>query len=101
MENITGQFVNELKNQGKKLLVQYSASWCMPCKILTPKLERIENNYSDVSFVKIDIEQNMEHVTSLGITSVPTVIIYDGEKLIDRSVGIKDEKYYEDLLKLL
>lgn len=98
MTNVTGEFVNALKNQGKKVLVQYTASWCGPCRSLTPKLERLEKNYEDVSFVKVDVEQNIEHISTLNITSVPTVILYDGNNMISRSVGAQPDDFYKKIL---
>lgn len=101
MKNVTGDFVNESKKNGNKLLVQYTASWCNPCRMLTPRLERIENEYENISFVKVDVEQNMEHVAELLIISVPTVIVYNGEEIIHRGVGLNSEEYYRDILNKL
>jgi thioredoxin len=101
MENVTAEQVKELQSQGKKVLVDYWARWCMPCRTLIPKLESFENEYPNIVFVKIDVDSEQEHAMSAGIRSVPTVMIFDGDKLVDRSSGINDDSYYKDILNSL
>jgi thioredoxin 1 len=98
MENVSAQLVKELQSQGNKILVSYSAAWCGPCKALTPRLTELSKQYSEFKFLKVDIDQNRESVNELGITSVPTVMIYDGENLIDRSNGGRPDSYYKEFL---
>jgi thioredoxin 1 len=101
MENVKTEVVKQIQSEGKKLLVQYSTNWCQPCKALVPLLEKIEKEYSDVTFVKVNVEENMELASELGITSVPTVIFYNGTTLVDKSMGVKPETYYKDILNKL
>lgn len=101
MENITVDKVIELQKDGKKILVDFWAKWCMPCKQLIPRLENLESQYPNVVFVKVDIDENMDHVLNLGITSVPTVMVYDGENLIKRMTGAQQESVYKEILNNL
>jgi thioredoxin len=101
MENVTSEKVKQLKSEGKKILVDYWAKWCGPCKSLIPRLETIESQYPDVTFVKVDVDENMDSALDLGIRSVPTIIIYNGEKLISRSQGANSESFYKDILNNL
>jgi thioredoxin 1 len=101
MENVTSDKVKELQSQGKKILVDYWAKWCGPCKSLIPRLEGFEGQFSNVVFVKVDVDENMDAALDMGIRSVPTVIIYDGDKLINRSQGVQPEGFYKDILKNL
>ena len=48
----------ELQNKGEKILAQYTAAWCGPCRALTPRLSNMSNSYDKVKFVKIDVEEN-------------------------------------------
>lgn len=98
MENVTSAQVAQLQSEGKKLLVQYTATWCGPCKALTPRLSNLSNRYSDITFVKVDVEENMESARDLNITTVPTVMIYDGNTLINRSVGANTDSVYIKIL---
>ena len=101
MENVTAEQVKELQSQGKKVLVDYWARWCGPCRTLIPKLESFESEYPNIVFVKIDVDSEQQHAMSAGIRSVPTVMIYDGDNLVDRSSGINDDSYYKDILNIL
>lgn len=101
MENVTAEQVKELQSQGNKVLVDYWAKWCGPCKTLIPKLESFENEYPNIKFVKVDVDSEQQFAMSLGIRSVPTVMIFDGDKLVDRSSGVNDDSYYKNILNNL
>jgi thioredoxin 1 len=98
MENVSSEKVKQLQSEGKKILVDYWAKWCGPCKSLIPKLENIEKNYPDITFVKVDVDDNMDAALDMGIRSVPTILIYDGDKLINRSQGIQPDSFYKEIL---
>jgi thioredoxin len=101
MENVTTERVKELQLEGKKVLVDFWAKWCGPCKSLVPRLEAIENEYPNVTFVKVDVDENTDLALEMGIRSVPTVIVYDGETLINRSSGANPDGFYKDILNTL
>ena len=101
MTEVLSEHVKDLQTKGEKLLVQFSASWCGPCKTLTPRLENIEEEYSNVTFLKIDVDKNMDTAIELEIRSVPTVLIYNGNKLVDRSSGVQPDTYYKKVLDIL
>lgn len=101
MENVTSEKVKQLQSEGKKILVDYWAEWCGPCKVLIPRLELIEPQYPNVEFVKVNVDENMDSALDLGIRSVPTVIIYDGEKLISRTQGASADTFYKEILNKL
>jgi thioredoxin 1 len=98
MENVTAAQVAQLQSEGKKILVQYTASWCGPCRALTPRLSNLSNKYTDVTFVKVDVDENMEAAQELMISTVPTVMIYNGEILINRSTGANHDAVYTKIL---
>ena len=101
MEYVTAAQVAQLQSEGKKLLVQYTASWCNPCKQLTPRLYNLSNKYSDVTFVKVDVDENMDSARELLISTVPTVMIYNGETLVNRSTGANHDNVYSKILDAL
>jgi thioredoxin 1 len=101
MEYVTAAQVAQLQSEGKKLLVQYTASWCNPCKMLTPRLSNLSNKYTDVTFVKVDVDENMEAAQELLISTVPTVMIYNGDTLVNRSTGANHDAVYCKILDTL
>lgn len=70
-----------------KVLVQFHADWCGPCKTLTPVLEQIENNNEDVSLVRIDVDSDSEIAQKFSIRSIPTVIWYVDGEIKERHTG--------------
>lgn len=101
MKQITTDELKQLQTEGKKLLVDFYATWCGPCKQLMPKLEAIEGDYPNVQFVKMDVDQNMDIAKSLGIRGVPTVIIFEGNDVQDRSSGVQPDQHYRNVLSSL
>jgi thioredoxin 1 len=101
MTEVTGEQLEQLKKEGKNILLDLHGLWCVPCKLLMPKLELLEEQYKNVVFVKIDVDENMELAKDLGIRSVPTVIIYKGNELVNRSQGVQPDGFYKDILNNL
>jgi thioredoxin 1 len=98
MENVTSAQLTQLQSEGKKLLVQYTATWCGPCRALTPRLSNLSNKYTDVTFVKVDVDENMEAAQELLISTVPTVMIYNGDTLVNRTTGANHDSVYSKIL---
>jgi thioredoxin 1 len=99
MKKITIEELKNLQKENRKIIVDFSASWCGPCKILLPTLEKISDEMTDVEVVKIDVDEQSEFISEYGIRGVPTVIIYNGEQQIDRSSGVKPPSYYTEFFK--
>lgn len=98
MTEITGEQLEQLKKEGKNILLDLHGVWCGPCKMLMPKLEQIETQYDNVVFVKMDVDKNRDYVMELGIRSVPTIMIYNGKEIVDTIIGVKPDAHYKDIL---
>jgi thioredoxin 1 len=82
------------------VLVDFSAEWCGPCKMLSPILEELAEELKDsVNIVKIDIDQEQNLASTFEITSVPTLILFKDGKEIYRTQGVKDRKTLKNLLQ--
>lgn len=101
MRKITSTELEQLKSENKKILLDLYADWCGPCKMLIPKLETIETNYPDVEFVKMNVDEESAYTISLGVRSVPTVIIMDGNNTVSRTSGLQSDDYYKNILTTL
>lgn len=87
--NATDKNFNELINN-KKVIVDFFATWCGPCKMLSPVLEQLSNEYEDITFVKVDVDDCHEISKKYGIMSVPTLMKFENGKLIDSKVGYQN-----------
>lgn len=101
MTEITGEQLEQLKKEGKNILLDLHGVWCGPCKMLMPKLEQIETQYNNVIFVKMDVDKNRDYALELGVRGVPTVIIYNGETQVDRTSGVQPDGHYKNILNSL
>jgi thioredoxin 1 len=101
MELVTVEKLNEMKQNGDKVLADFYASWCGPCKMLMPKLELLQYDYPGVKFVKVDVDQNMEGSQEYGVRSVPTVMIFNGDNEVSRTSGVKPDSFYKEILNSL
>ena len=86
MKIITENEFKELVND--TIVVQFSATWCGPCKTLTKTIEQNEDKFN-VPFYKIDIDDAPQLAQALGIRSVPTIIRFENKQETKRLVGVK------------
>lgn len=78
--------LNEIVKEGVTV-VDFFATWCGPCKMLSPVLEELEEDRSDFKVVKIDIDKEEALARSYGIMSVPTLILFKDGKEVSKKVG--------------
>ena len=89
---------NELINKDK-VLVDFYADWCGPCKMIGPILEEIANENSDLEVVKVNVD-NFENIArSYGIMSIPTLIVFEKGKEVNKSIGFVDKDSILNLIK--
>ncbi len=81
------------------VLVDFFATWCGPCKMLSPVLEQVAQEVSDVSIAKLDIDESLEVAKQFGVMSVPTMIIFKDGKEVDRIVGLRQKNQIIEALK--
>ncbi len=79
---------DEIINDENLTIIDFSATWCMHCRTLTPILERISDKLDDVNFFQVDIDENEEVAKRYRIFSVPTLVAFREGKMIDSLVGI-------------
>lgn len=82
---------NELITNGK-VLVDFFANWCGPCKMLTPILEEIVGDRSETKIVKVDVDECEGLAKQFGVMSIPTLILFDNGKIIDKKVGFMSKE---------
>ena len=80
---------------------KFYADWCGPCKMLTPIMEQVKCNFSDIDFQNIDIESQYEIAQKYYVRSVPTVIIEKNGEEIHRFAGLQSEMAYTNALNEL
>ena len=86
-----------LKAPGK-VLVDFWADWCGPCRMVGPVLEELSGEYHDVAFLKLNVDENPVIAQSYEVMSIPTIIAFDGGEVKKRIVGaLPKAKLIEEL----
>ena len=86
----------EALNSNKTVLVDFFATWCGPCKMIAPIVEELDEEMSNVKFVKVDVDKNPQIANQYKIVSIPTLKIFKDGKLINTLIGFKTK----DALKI-
>jgi len=94
----TKQFQEKLAGD-KLVVVQYSASWCGPCRMMRPKVEALSETMTDVDFLYVDIEEHAALAEEAEIESVPTFAFFKQNKLVDQFAGANPDKLHDALQK--
>lgn len=89
-------FKQMLTDAGDKLVVvDFYADWCGPCKMISPKVEAMSNDFSDVVFVKVNVDENDETSEEYGIQAMPTFMFFKNGKKMDSFAGANEAKLRE------
>lgn len=91
MEQINTEKFDELLKGDKPVVCDFFATWCGPCRMLAPVMDKVSEKFADKAvFVKVDIDKNTELAVRYGIMSIPLVAVFkNGEKTAD-SLGYSD-----------
>jgi thioredoxin 1 len=100
---ISGIDLKEKIKNGEKLIVEFWAEWCGPCRVMKPIFERVANsNENDgVKMYTMDIDLNKEVAIGFGVRSIPTIKVFNGGSVIGTKVGVLNETSIKDLVKEL
>lgn len=80
---------NNIISSQKLVLVDFSADWCGPCKMLAPILKQVKDELSDkIKIIKIDVDKNQALATKYQVMGVPTLILYKDGKQVWRQSGV-------------
>jgi len=94
------EFKEKVLKSDIPVIVDFHASWCGPCKLLGPRIEKVINNYEGkVHLAKVDIDENQELALEYGVSAVPSVIAVGDAKAINKFVGLQEEARIDSFIK--
>ncbi len=86
-------------NADKPVLVDFWATWCMPCRMLAPTIEEIAEDAEGRAYVgKVNVDEEGELAMKYGVRSIPTLIFFENGKEVNRMVGVQDKEDIEAAL---
>ena len=82
-------FQSEVLDAKKTVLVDFYATWCGPCRMISPILEQIASERDDIKIVKVNVDEEGELAAQYGIMSIPTLLVFKNGEVTQRSTGAK------------
>jgi len=82
-------FHSEVINSDKKVLLDFWAPWCGPCRMVVPMVEEIAKERPDIKVGKINIDENPELASQFGIMSIPTLMVMENGQILKKAMGAR------------
>lgn len=101
MEQFDSVSFGEKTKEDKLTLVKYAADWCGPCKVLTPILNGVLENYPDINAGEVNIDIHSDLAIRDGIRGVPTIVFYKNGQVVDKMVGLQAAQAYAQKIESL
>ena len=92
-------FENEIVKADNPVLVDFWASWCGPCRMLSPTIDEIAEEHPEIKVCKINIDDEAELAIRHGVMSVPTLMVFKNGEIAQTAVGVRPKDEILDLLK--
>ena len=92
-------FEKEVMQAEGKVLVDFWASWCGPCRMLGPVIDQLGSELTDVKVCKIDVDANQDLAAKYKVETSPTLVVFEGGKEVKRSVGVQPKPAILAMLK--
>ena len=85
-------FQNEVLNSEKKVLLDFWAPWCGPCRMVVPIVEEIADERPDIKVGKINVDEEVELASQFGIMSIPTLVVIEKGKIVNQTMGARPKE---------
>ncbi len=92
-------FENEVLKSDKKVLIDFFADWCGPCRMVSPIVDQIADEYPEYKVVKINVDAEPELASQFQVMSIPALFVMEGGKVVGQSLGAKPKAQILEMLK--
>ena len=93
-------FSEVIAESDRPVLVDFWAEWCMPCRVVGPTVDQIAEEYQGrVAVAKFDVDRGQQTAATLGITAIPSLILFKGGEPVDRLVGVNPKEAIAEMIE--
>lgn len=90
----------EVTNSEKPVLLDFWASWCGPCRMLSPVVDEIAEEILDIKVGKVNVDEQPELASQFGVMSIPTLVLMKDGEVVQKSVGAKSKAAIINMIKM-
>ena len=101
VKEINAEEYSQIINSTNPVVIDFHATWCGPCKVLSPILEELDDEIDGVEFVKLDVDQHPQIAGQNQVMGVPTVVIIKDGEVKDRFVGVQPKEVIKEKITSL
>ncbi len=97
--NINKENFDLILNSDKKVLVDFYADWCGPCRMVSPIVDEISEENPDIMVAKINVDNEPELAMQFGVSSIPMLVVLKNGKIVNQSVGARPKPQILSMLE--
>ena len=99
VKNLTyEEYDQEVLSSDKRILIDFYATWCAPCRVLSPIVEEVAEEYDNVKLLKVNVDEEPELVEYFGITAMPTLVVMENGQIQNKAVGLMPKENVIELI---
>ena len=99
INNNKHNFQDEVMNADKPVLLDFWASWCGPCRMVSPVVDEIAAERSDVKVGKVNVDEQPELAGQFGVMSIPTLVVIKNGRIVNQAIGTMPKSAILELLQ--
>ncbi len=92
-------FENEVLDSNQKVVIDFYADWCGPCKVFSPIFEKVSQELEDVKFVRVNVDEEPELANKYMAYSIPYIVVIENGEVVNSHTGLVDEEALKQLIK--
>lgn len=91
-------FENEVLKSDKKVLIDFWASWCGPCRMVSPIVDQIAEEHPEIKVCKVNVDEEQELALEFGVMSIPSLFVMENGEIVNQSVGVQSKSQILEML---
>ncbi len=95
----TENFESEVLSSDKKVLVDFWAPWCGPCRMLSPIVDEVASSNDTIKVGKINVDDERDLAIKFNVMSIPTLLVFQNGEVVNKSIGLISKEDIENLIK--